>query len=55
MEKGNVVSFGPEPEQNYIRNVATGKEIKMERKGGAFVIKAHFVKELESGFIRPVR
>ena len=55
VEKGNVVSFGPEPEQNYIRNIATGKEIAMEKKGGAFVIKAHFVKELESGCTRQVR
>ena len=55
VEKGNVVSFGPEPEQNYIRNIATGKQIAMERKGGAFIINAHFVKEMESGFARQVR
>ena len=55
VEKGNVVSFGPEPSQNYIHNVQTGKKIMLEKKGGAFVIKAHFVKEIEAGFTRQVR
>ena len=61
VEKGNVVSFGPEPDQNYIRNIATGRKIEMEKKGGAFVIKAHFMKEMAdasstaTGFTRQVR
>ena len=61
VEKGNVVSFGPEPDQNFIRNIATGRKIEMEKKGGAFVIKAHFMKEIaggskiEAGFTRQVR
>ena len=51
VEKGSVVMFGPEPHQNYILHVATGRRIPMERRGGTFVIKAHFVKELASGFM----
>ncbi len=60
VERGNVVSFGPGPSENYIMNVETGKKIPMEKRGGSFVIKAHFVKEIgakevESGFTRQVR
>ena len=61
VEKGNVVSFGPKPDQHYIRNIATGRKIEMEKKGGAFVIKAHFMKEMAdasstaTGFTRQLR
>ena len=58
VERGHVVKFGPEPEHNYIQNVQTGKKIMMEKTGGSFVIRAHFVKEVEgeaSGFTRQVR
>jgi hypothetical protein len=61
VERGNVVSFGPEPRDNYIQSVETGRKIPMERRGGSFVIKAHFVKEIssvtgaESGFTRQAR
>jgi hypothetical protein len=51
VERGNVVSFGPEVEQNYILNVASRRKIMMEKRGGAFVIKAHFVKEMPEGFL----
>ena len=54
VEKGNVVMFGPEPDQNFIQYVQTGKKIPMEKRGGAFVIKAHFVKEVDAGFTRQV-
>ena len=54
VEKGNVVMFGPEPCQNYICNLQTGKKILMEKKGGAFVIRARFVKEIDAGFTRQV-
>ena len=49
VEKGNVVQFGPEPEQSFIMNVQSGKKIMMEKKGGTFVIKACFVKKLGDG------
>ena len=58
VEKGSVVSFGPDPNDNYIYNKATGKRIPMEKKGGSFIIKAHFAAEVEapeSDFIRRVR
>lgn len=61
VEKGNMVNFGPEPDQNYIFNVTTGKKIPMVKKGGAFVIEAHFLKEItgeaeaEVGFTRQGR
>ena len=54
VEKGNVVMFGPEPDQNFIQHVQTGKKIPMEKRGGAFVIKAHFVKKVDAGFTRQV-
>ena len=47
VEKGNVVNFGPEDDQNFIYNPMTGRRIPMEKKGGSFVIKAHFMKEVE--------
>ena len=50
VERGNVVSFGPEPSQNFIQNIMSGKKIMMERRGGAFIIRANFVKE--GGFPR---
>ena len=55
VEKGNVVSFGPEPHQNYIHNLGTGRKTPMEKKGGSFVIKAHFMKEMDQGFPRQVK
>ena len=56
VEKGNVVSFGPGRDDNYIFNKDTGRMIPMEKKGGSFVIQAHFVKDLnEPVFTGPVR
>ena len=53
------MKFGLGPSDNYIENVETGKKIPMER-GGSFVVKAHFVKELGAkesgpGFTRQAR
>ena len=56
-----MVSFGPGPGDNYIKNIETGKKIPMERRGGSFVLKAHFVTEVagteeeDPGFTRRVR
>ena len=58
VEKRNVVSFGPEPRQNYIHNLDTGKKVMMEKVGGSYVIKANFVKWIgseEQGFTRQAR
>ena len=53
-EKGNIVQFGPRAEDNYIKNIATGKRICMVRKGGSYVIEAHYVKP-EPSFARPAK
>ena len=55
VERGNAVSFGPEPDQNYVLNAETGRKIGMEKRGGAFAIKAHFVKDVGAGFARQAR
>jgi hypothetical protein len=34
VERGNVVSFGPGPNDNYIKNVETGKKIPMRDRAG---------------------
>ena len=34
VERGNVVSFGPGPSDNYIQSIETGRKIPMERRGG---------------------
>jgi len=46
VERGNVVCFGSEPGESYIKHKETGQKIPMEKQGGSFVIKAHFVKEV---------
>ena len=52
VEEGNFVQFGPEPENNLIMNVESGKKIMMKRSGGSIVIEANLVKKLEPGFAR---
>ena len=42
-EKGNVVQFGPRPEDNFIKNLRTNKKVELVRKGGSYVIEAEFV------------
>ena len=54
VERGNVVSFGPTPSDNYIKNRETGKMIPMERKGGSFILRADFVKEIDVKELGPV-
>ncbi len=48
VERGNVSQFGPEPEQNYILHVESGRKIMMEKKGGSFIINANFVQKVEA-------
>ena len=54
VERGNVVSFGPTPDDNFIKNVETGKVIPLEKKGGSFILKAHFMKEIDTKEPEPV-
>ena len=53
-EKGNVVQFGPRDEDNFIRNVESGRKINMVRKAGSYVIEAGYVVQ-EPGFTRQAR
>jgi hypothetical protein len=52
-EKGNKIQFGPDDQDNFIMNIATGSKVMMKRRGGSYVIPADFVVE-EPGFHRPV-
>ena len=54
VEKGSLVSFGPELKDCYIMNKVTGTKVMMEKRGGSFVIRAHFVADIEPGFTRQV-
>ena len=53
-EKGNVVQFGPRDEENFIRNVESGKVINMVRKAGSYVIEVDYVAQ-EPGFTRQAK
>ena len=53
-EKGNVVQFGPRDEDNFIRNVESGRKINMVRKAGSYAIAAGYVVQ-EPGFTRQAR
>ena len=37
-EEGNVVQFGPDPKDNFIRNVSTGEKIHLKRRGNSWVL-----------------
>ena len=41
---GNVVQFGDDPEDCFVRNKESGRKIRMEKKGGSYVIKVEFVR-----------
>ena len=51
-EKGNIVQFGPRAEDNFIKNIETGKRINMIQKSGSYVIEANYVVP-DPGFARP--
>ena len=53
-ERGNVVQFGPEDEDNFIKNIESGKKIYMVRKAGSYVIEADYVAQ-EPCFPRPAK
>ena len=50
-ECGNKVCFGPNPEDNYILNVATKEQIFMKRERGTYVLEIN-LKDKTSGFTR---
>ena len=53
VEKGNKVVLSGVEGESYILNEATKVKVPVKKKGGSFVIEAHFVKEIAPGFARP--
>ena len=49
VEKGNKVVLAGDDEESFIMNKATKVKIPVKKKGGAFVIEAHFVKRVLAG------
>ena len=41
---GNIVQFGDDPSDCFVKNKVTGRRIKMEKKGGSYVIRVEFVR-----------
>ena len=44
-EKGNVVQFGPQAKDNFIKNVQTNEKVFMKRKGNSYVIEGELANE----------
>ena len=51
VDKGNVVQFGPRPEDNFIRS-ESGKKIQIRRERGTYVIDVEFNDVPAAGFPR---
>ena len=50
VEKGNKVVLSGVEGESFILNEATKVKVPVKKKGGSFVIEAHFVKEVVPGF-----
>jgi hypothetical protein len=46
---GNIVQFGDEPSECFIKHKATGKKVMMEKRRGSYVLKVEFVKQVQGG------
>ena len=44
-QKGNVVQFGPEETDNFIKNKMSGDIVYLKRKGGSYILEVEFVME----------
>ncbi len=53
VEKGNKVVLSGDEGESYILNPQSKVRVPVRKKGGSFVIEAHFVKEITPGFARP--
>ena len=42
VDAGNVVQFGPRPEDNFVMHVGSNDKVYLRRKGNSFVLKAEF-------------
>ena len=49
VEKRNKVVLAGDDEESYVTSKATKVKIPVKKKGGAFVIEAHFVKRVFAG------
>ena len=47
-EKGNIVQFGPRPDDNFIQNIETEEKIMMKKRGGSYVMEVEFMKKDET-------
>jgi hypothetical protein len=50
VERGNKVVLSGVEGESYILNEATKVKVPVKKKGGSFVVEAHFVKEVAAGF-----
>ena len=46
---GNVVQFGEEPGECFIKHKGTGKKIGLEKKGGSYILAVEFVRRSGKG------
>ena len=53
VEKGNKVVLSGVDGESYIQNEQSKVKVPLKKKGGSFVIEAHFVKEISPGFAWP--
>ena len=44
---GNVVQFGSEEDECFIKNKKSGKKVMLRRKGGSYVMDVEFVQDVE--------
>ena len=49
VDKGNTVALAGEDSESYIMNLESKVKIPIKKKGGSFVVEAHFAKQ---GFLR---
>ena len=55
-EKGNIVQFGPEEKDCFIKNIKTQKKIPMKKEGGTYILEVEYLVEKDeetSTFTRP--
>ena len=46
---GNVVQFGSEEEECFIKNKQSGQKVMLRRKGGSYVMDVEFIQEVQGG------
>jgi hypothetical protein len=51
-DMGNVVQFGPEAADNFIKNCRSDEKVLMKKKGGSYVLNVELMMPKPSGFRR---